>query len=112
MMRRLIRTDGTVLDLAEPVTFEKIHELIGAAVCDTVALHHMGKPPHVMVVDDAGYEIEQIDHGNGHFENLCVRALKPVNAEATRLYHLNCLPGTTHQIVGDVMVVPDLDYAP
>ncbi len=35
---------------------------------------------------------------------------KPVNAKATQLYHANCLPGTTHQIVGDVVIVLDDDF--
>lgn len=112
MMRRLIRIDGTVLDLPEPVPYAKLGEPIGAAVTDTINLHHMGEPLHVMVVDDLGYETQQIDHGRGVFESRWVRARKPVNAEATRLYHLDCLPGTTHQIAGDVLVVPDQDYEP
>ena len=111
MMRRLIRADGTHLDLAEPVSHDQILKMIDAAALDIVALRHMGEPLHVMAVDDLGYETEQIDHGGGHFENRCVRARKPVNVEATHLYHLNCQPGTTHQIVGDVLVVPDQDYA-
>jgi len=110
-MRRVIRTDGTFLDLPEPVSLAHICELIGAHTTDTVVLHHMGSPLHVMVVDDQGYETELIDHGNGCFEQRCVRARKPINAEATRLYHANCPPGITHQIVGDVVVVPDEDYA-
>ena len=110
-MRRLIRTDGTVIDFAEPVPIARLGELIGAAITDTVNLRHMGEPLHVMVVDDLGYDTQMDEHGDGRFENRCVRARKPVNPEATRLYHLNCLPGTTHQIVGDVMVVPDEDYA-
>ena len=36
---------------------------------------------------------------------------KPINEKATALYHANCRPGTTHQIVGDVVIVPDEDYA-
>ena len=50
------------------------------------------------------------NHGGGVFENRCVKARKPVNEEATRLYRLNCLPNVTHQVLGDVMVVPDADY--
>jgi len=48
---------------------------------------------HVMIVDDAGHQ----------------KGL-PVNAAATALYHARCLPGTTHQIVGDVVIVPDSDF--
>lgn len=110
-MRRLIRTDGTVVDLVNPVPSSKIGELIGAAVTDTVTLWHMGEPLHVMVVDDLGYETKAITDENATLL-VPMRARKPVNAEATRLYHENCQPGTTHQIVGDVLVVPDQDYAP
>jgi hypothetical protein len=112
MTRRLIRADGTTIDLPDPLPNHRLAALIGAAATDTVILRHMGHPLHVMVVDDLGYETELIDHGDGHFESRCVRARKPVNAEATQLYHLNCLPGTTHQIVGDVVIVPDEDFAP
>jgi hypothetical protein len=111
MTRQIIRTDGTVEVLAEPVPLRKLAELIGADTLDTVVLRHMGYPLHVMLVDDLGYEVEQLGpvmvDGVAHFERRCVRARKPVNAEATRLYHLNCQPGTTHQIVGDVVIVPD-----
>jgi hypothetical protein len=110
-VRCLIRTDGTITHLAEPVSFEKIHQLIGADMCDTVALRHMGEPLHVMLLDDNGYETKAIEH-DGYVEVRPIRALKPINEEATRLYLLNCLPGTTHQIVGDVVIVPDEDYAP
>lgn len=50
-------------------------------------------------------------NGNGSFELKCIRARKPVNAKATELYHAVCKPGTTHQIVGDVAIVNDEDFA-
>lgn len=113
MMRRLIRTDGTHVDFTQPVPASDFDRLIGCAVSDSVVLWHMGETPlHVMIVDDLGYETEQIDHGGGRFEMRCVRARKPVNVEATKLYLANCMPGHTHQIVGDVLVVPDQDYTP
>jgi hypothetical protein len=93
-MRRLIRTDGTSEDLAAPRTMGNLHAMIGATTVDTVCLHHMGNPLHVMLLDD-----------NGHGKSL------PVNTEATKLYHANCKPGTTHTIRGDVVVVPDEDFA-
>lgn len=114
MMRRLIRTDGTVQDFDQPVSMQEIHRLIGAATADTVMLRHMGSPLHVMIVDDNGYETRsEVYQEPGRFVEMLVpvRALKPINAEATRLYHANCAPGTTHQIVGDVFVVPDEDFA-
>ena len=111
LTRRLIRTDGTVQDFEHPLTHSQIAELIGATVTDTVTLRHMGEPLHVMVVDDLGYDTEAITDGNATLL-VPMSAKKPVNAAATRLYHLNCVPGTTHQIVGDVFVVPDEDFAP
>jgi hypothetical protein len=68
--------------------------MIGADMIDTVVLRHLGHPVQVMIVDDTG----MIDG-------------KPVNVKATELYHANCHPGTTHQIHGDVVVVPDDDFA-
>lgn len=92
-MRVLIKADGTRQQLELRQTMADIKRLIGASSLDTVSLRHMGQPAHVMVVDDHGHE----------------RGL-PVNVEATRLYHANCRPGTTHQIRGDVVVVLDSDF--
>ena len=83
--------------------------LIGATSTDTVCLRNMGEPLHVMIVDDHGYEVTPIQHTWG-IELRPTRARKPLNEKATALYHLNCVPGTTHQIVGDVVVTPDEDY--
>lgn len=93
-MRRAIFTDGSTADFDQPRSIREIANLIGAANCDTVTLKHMGNPVHVMVIDDNG-----LNDG------------RPVNAEATRLYHLNCRPGTTAQIHGDVFITPDEDFA-
>jgi hypothetical protein len=116
MTRQIIRTDGTVVPLPEPLPLRRLAEMIGADTLDTVVLRHMGYPLHVMLVDDLGYEVKSVTqmlHGIAYTERRCVRALKPVNVEATRLYHLNCQPGVTHQIVGDVVIVPDdEDFGP
>ncbi len=111
LLRLLIRTDGSTLALPRSLSWPELLALMGAETIDTVVLHHLGEPRHVMLVDDAGYEVEEIQHSPAHFERRPVRARKPVNAEATRLYWLNCRDGTTHQIVGDVIVVPDGDFA-
>lgn len=110
-MRKLIRADGTTDDLPRALTADAICRLIGAETLDFVSLRHLGEPLHVMAVDDSGYEIECREIEPGHLMNVPVRALKPVNAEATRLYHANTAPGTTHQIVGDVVVLQDDDFA-
>jgi hypothetical protein len=110
-MRKLIKTDGTEIDLIGPTSMEDIRRMIGANMLDTVGLRHMGLPLHVMCVDDGGWECEDVQHSATHFERRPVRALKPINEKATELYLANCRPGTTHQIVGDVVIVPDEDYA-
>lgn len=96
-MRKLIRVDGTVEELHGPISMAAIEQLIGAtdSGLDTVNLRHLGQPLLVMLVDD-----------QGHKKGL------PVNEEATRLYHANCVEGSEPPpIVGDVVIVPDHDYA-
>lgn len=110
-MRRIIRCDGSIEELPAPLGLRELARLIGADTLDTVNLRHMGDPLHVMLVDDHGYETEVVDHGGGHIELKPVRARKPLNPEATRLYLANCTPDTEHQVVGDVAIVPDEDSA-
>lgn len=110
-MRKIIYADGREQDLPDPVAMPEIARLIGAATLDTVNLRHMGSPRHVMFVDDGGYETKLVELAPWHMELRPVRARKPVNANATALYHLNCQPGTTHQIVGDVVIAPDADFS-
>lgn len=93
MERQIIRIDGTREMLTERVSIAQIEAMIGAQVLDTVTLRHLGHPLHVMCVDDLGHQ----------------KGL-PVNEKATSLYHASCLPGTMHQIRGDVVVVPDSDF--
>lgn len=107
MKVQVIRTDGTEEDHEIPVSFAAIEKLIGASCTDSVNLGDGS----VMIVDDNGYDTETVDHGGGHFELKCVRARKPVNAKATQLYLAICVPGTTHQIVGDVAIALDADFA-
>lgn len=92
--RRVICADGTVEALLGPVSMTAVQALINAkAGCDVVQLRHLGPPAVVMLVDDLG-----------HPKKL------PVNVEATRLYHANCIPGTTHTIRGDVVILLDEDF--
>lgn len=109
-MRRLYRTDGTTQDFDKPMTMTECRAAIGAETIDTVILRHLGYPTQVMLVNDAGYDTRVVENGN-HTELVPVRARLPLNQEATRLYLLNCRPNTDHQIVGDVIVVPDEDFA-
>lgn len=91
--RKLIRTDGTEVELTGPHALDDICQMIGADTLDIVALRHLGHPLHVMLVDDLG-----------------IRKELPINSKATDLYWANCIPGTTHQIRGNVVIVPDGDY--
>lgn len=69
---------------------DKVHELIGAKVCDSVNLRN-GK---VMIVDDTG-----------------LIAGKPINPEGTKLYHEKCGGVTPNSIHGDVAICTDNDFA-
>lgn len=105
----VLRVDGTEEDheIDRRQAVKAINRLIGADTYDAVNL----RDGRVMLVDDNGYDCEFIDHGNAHFEMRPVAARKPVNEKATALYHGVCQPGTTHQIVGDVAIVVDADFA-
>ena len=110
-LRLLLRTDGSFQRLEHPVSMRAAHDLIRAEAIDVVGLRHLGMPLHVMLVDDHGWEYEVVQIGPGHVEHRTTRPRKPINHAATELYLANCVPGTTHQIVGDVVIVPDEDYA-
>ena len=114
MIRRIIRTDGTQTDLPNPVSTTEIRRLIGAETLDTVTLKHMGEPLHVMCVNDDGWDYEVVKHeenGCRWIEARPTTPRLPINEAATALYLRNCVPGTTHQIVGDVVIAPDSDFA-
>jgi hypothetical protein len=93
MSRRIILTSGEEIALDGPRNVRQISALIKADTLDTVNLRHLGQPRQVMFVDDQGYE----------------KGL-PVNEKATALYLANCHPGTTHQILGDVVITLDDDF--
>jgi hypothetical protein len=112
--RRIIRADGSVELLPKRLPLRALATLIRAEALDTVRLHHLGHPLMVMLVNDAGYEVDErtITRGRQTVTHLVPkRAVLPVNQFATVLYLANCVPGTTHQIVGDVVVAPDEDFA-
>lgn len=66
------------------------------------------------------FEIEIIrlrQFGEMHFmmcdEIAYMRRVQPlVNGMASELYWANCIPGTTHHILGDVVVFPASDFPP
>lgn len=109
MTRRLIKADGTTIDMPSPMPLHAVRKLLGADAVDTVPLRHMGSPLHVLLVDDHGWEVDVIEH-DGLTQLKPTRALKPINPRATDLYRANCYPGTQHQIAGDAYMCPDDDY--
>jgi hypothetical protein len=62
-----------------------------------------------MLVNDHGWETET-DKSSDQIVVKPLRPLLPINEKATELYLQNCRPGTTHQIAGDVVIVPDEDF--
>jgi hypothetical protein len=90
LTRKLIRHDGTEIECAK-LTIGEVEKLIGADYLDTVNLRD--QHGSVMLVDDLGHQ----------------KAL-PVNAKATALYLSVCVPGTKHQIRGDVVICQDGDF--
>lgn len=90
-LRIVIRTNGTMKVLDRPQTISEACAQIGADTLDTVIL---ADAQHVMQVDDTGVLKEL-----------------PINDVATRLYRERCRPGTTHEIHGDIVILPDGDFA-
>ncbi len=87
----VIRTNGTREQHVVPsASLRHIYALIGCDTVDTVNL----RDGRVMLVDDVG----RVDG-------------KPINQEATKLYHGVCRPGTTGLIAGDVAICLDEDFA-
>lgn len=87
--RKLIRADGAETQLHGPHAIQDVCQMIGADALDTVSL---ADRVHVMLVDDDG-----------------IQKGLPVNPAATRLYQES--RDIPHQIRGDVVIVPDSDYA-
>lgn len=93
MKIEIIRIDGSTEHkhvLGKKTAFAEIGLYINANGFDTVNL----RDGRVMIVDDTG----MIDG-------------KPVNPEATKLYHSICISGTTNCIHGDVAIALDKDFA-
>lgn len=109
----IVRVDGREEqhDTTEATVWKLIQQLIGASSLDSVNL----RDGRMMFVDDSGYDVELVEHEprDGYafvVERKATRARKPVNQKATALYHAVCVPGTTHQIVGDVAIVVEADF--
>ncbi len=107
----IIRTNGTREEhqVGKNILLKWIHRMIGAETTDSFRLKD--GTDRVCVLDDHGYEVDGVEVRPGHIVLQPTKALKPVNTEATALYHAICGPGTTHEIVGDVAIVSDGDFA-
>lgn len=110
----ILRTDGREEShtTTRADVWKAIEHLIGASALDGVNL----RDGRVMFVDDAGYDVELVEHPprDGYdvvVERKATRPRKPVNPQATALYHAICKPDVTHAIVGDVAIVRDDDFA-
>lgn len=108
MKVEILRTSGATEqhEVNRSSVISEIEKLIGAGCLDTVNL----RDGRIMFVDDNGYETRSEPRPFG-VELVPVKARKPVNPQATALYHSICVPGTTHQVVGDVAIVRDEDLA-
>jgi hypothetical protein len=90
LSRCIIRATGEIVPLPHPISIDEVRRKINARFLDRVRLH----PHHyTMYVDDNGHQLQ----------------LEP-NVLATILYWERCVPGTTHLIVGDVVILPDSDF--
>lgn len=92
-MRVVLMTDGTVKPLEGKVSFDDVYRHIGKG-CDCIDVVNLRQHGLVMLVDDMGM-YQQPD----------------INPKATALYHSICVPGTTWPIRGNVVIVPDGDFA-
>jgi len=104
---QVIRTDGTEENHTLPKAglLRQIYKLIGCETVDAVNL----RDGRVMLVDDDGWECQEMARDYG-VELVPIRARKPVNARATDFYRAVTIPND-HQIVGDVAIVNDEDFA-
>lgn len=109
MQVEILRVNGASeqIETTRERALDDIRKAIGAETLDTVNL----RDGRIMLVNDRGYDTVPIKHSPTHTELRPTRALLPVNAKATALYHAICIPGTTHQIVGDVGILVDADLA-
>lgn len=92
-MRVVVRTDGTVTELDGKQSFEQVYRHIGHG-CECIDVVNLRQHGLVMLVDDnAAYRQPE------------------VNQAATALYYSTIIGETDWQIRGNVVIVPDGDFA-
>src|SRR5262245_62957022 len=104
----VLRCDGRTEQFGASRTgyIDTIKRQIDAQTIDAINL----RDGRIMFVDDFGWETETVESevdGKRYVVLQPVRARKPINPEATKLYHAICRPGVTHQIVGDVAIITE-----
>lgn len=105
----ILRTNGTKEEheVGKHILLPWIQRMIGADTTDSFRLKD--GTTRVCILNDHGYQIEEVHAGNRIYLKP-TKALLPVNHEATKLYHRICVPGTKHEIVGDVAIAFDEDF--
>jgi hypothetical protein len=106
----IIRTDGSELLMRVRPTIERIEKVLGFSALEFVRIGKADDSDLVMAIDDNGYVVEAVVDRNVT-RLVSIRANHPVNEKATAFYHAICRPGTTHQIVGDVAIMHDSEFA-
>jgi len=87
--RKLVRADGTDIELHGPHALIDVRQMLGADDLEIVSLGHR---QHAMLVD----------------QSAAAKGLR-INATASHLYESS--RGEARPIQGDVVIVPDTDYA-
>jgi len=113
MRVQVIRTNGAteLHEIHAKGSSARLKECYRLADCQTFDTVNL-RDGRVMLVDDDGWETESVEVAPNH---IAIKATRPkpgkaINPEATRIYHSICYPGTTHQIVGDVIIAQDRDF--
>jgi hypothetical protein len=107
----VIRVDGTEETIKQKPTLGSIGRALRFDTFDFVRIGKADGSDLIMAIDDNGYVTQTIERSPRSFEIIPVRPRKPPNPKATALYHSICKPGTDHQIVGDVAIMHDNEFA-
>lgn len=106
-MRRLIQPNGNFADLDKPLTWDQMKSKVCGDPTSLVEIVRIfrwpegidgPKEPHILLCDEEGAT-------NWH-----PGYPLPVNEEATKYYHANCMKGTTWPIRGTAYICPFNDY--
>lgn len=92
--RAIIYPDGRVIPRHSKLPMADITSIICDGTPHRVLTTVNLRDGHVMLVHDLGHQL-----------------MLPINPGATAAYHAVCLPGTTHEIRGIAVIVPDADFA-